>query len=191
MISKTLIKLIDQAILPAVILVASKILALIFVNYKFNLDWQLGPSGIIYSSKSDFIIANSYSSLFMYFSITIGLILLIIRADKWHATHIEPKLSAKLFEKKLNFVITDNFNLYSKAVVWLSYSWLAAALMLIQSYYNLLTSWVAYTALAISTISTILMIADMEKEINNKPSKESLKREVLSFSDLTQVIKNP
>ncbi len=187
---RALVWLIDQAILPAVILVASKILSLIVLNRKFNLSWQLGTNGIVYSLKQDFVFANSYSSLFMYFSIMVGLFLVIIRASKWHSTHITPSLAAKLHEKKLDFLVSDNLSVYSKAAVWLSYSWLSTFLMFIQSYNHLLFSWIAYVALVVSFIVTVFVIVDLEKEFNAKPDKMVLKRSAIYFSDLSKIIQD-
>jgi len=187
---KTLSRLIDQAILPATILIAAKILSLILLNEKFNLDWQVGTSGIIYSSKQDFIFANSYSSLFMYLAISVGLILLIIKATRWHATHIKPSLAAKFHEKNLDFLITDSVDIYVKSTIWISYAWLTTALMFIQNFYGLLIPWVSYTALSMSIIFTVLIIMDVEKEINVKSNKPSLKDSNIYLSDLAQVLKN-
>ncbi|MBU1017154.1 hypothetical protein KJ678_03285 [Patescibacteria group bacterium] len=187
---KTFAKLIDQAILPATILLATKILSLIILNKKFNLDWQISSSGIIYSSKEDFIFANSYSSLFMFISITIGLILLTVKATQWHSTHIRPSLAARFYEKKLDFLVTDSRDIYPKSVIWLSYAWLATILMLIQNYYGLLISWISYVALFITIIPTVFIVLDLEKELSKQSNKNILKKGSVSFLDLSQVLKS-
>ncbi|PIP04832.1 hypothetical protein COX53_00245 [candidate division WWE3 bacterium CG23_combo_of_CG06-09_8_20_14_all_40_14] len=188
--SKTLTKLIDKAILPAIVLTFSKIISLIIVNQKFRLNWQVGTSGIIYTSKSDFVLANTYSSLFMYFSIMAGLLLLLIKAVRWHSTHIDPKVSARLHFRKLDFLVTESLDLYLNTVIWLGYSWLAAALMLIQSYYNLILPWVSYIALFVSITATIFVLLDIEREFGGNAFDKVCKRESISFLDLGRILKS-
>ena len=190
MVSKTLVKLIDQAILPAVVLAGAKVIGILFVNYKFNLEWQLGPSGLLYSSKEDFVLVNSYSSIFMFSVVFIGLLWVIIRASFLHSTHITPGLSSKLAERKLNFLVVNSFGVFSKAAVWLSYTWLTTAIVFVQRGYGLIFPWVFYITLAVSVVATIFLILDIEKDVveneNNLKRQENIS---VSISDISGIIK--
>ena len=188
MISKTLVKLIDQAILPAVVLAGAKVVGILFANYKLNLKWQLSPSGLLYSSKEDFILVNSYSSIFMFSVIFIGLLWVIIKASFFHSTHVTPSLSSKLTEHKLNFLVADTFGVFSKAVVWLSYTWLTTAIIFVQMGYGLIFPWVFYVTLGVSIVATIFLILDIEKEVIENESKRQENVSV-SISDISGIIK--
>lgn len=190
MVSKTLVKLIDQAILPAILLASAKIIGILFVNYKFGLDWQMGADGLFYSSKEDFILVNSYSSLFMFFAIILGLLWVIIRATFLHSTHITPNLSSKLMDKKLNFLIINSFSIFSKAVVWLSYAWLTTAIIFVQKSYGLVFPWVLYVALSVSAVASIFLIIDIEREIEENANEQKFQKDKsISFSDVSGLIK--
>ncbi|MBU0650179.1 hypothetical protein KJ605_03045, partial [Patescibacteria group bacterium] len=65
MFSKLLIKLIDEAIVPAIFLITVRIVSLVFISRSFGIAITLGESGFMYDSQADYMLVNSYSMLYM------------------------------------------------------------------------------------------------------------------------------
>lgn len=180
MLSKTLIKLIDYAVFPAVIVVTSKVIGSIILLNKFNVGYEANGLSIVFKNVEGFIAVNSYSSLIMFLSVLAGLLWVLVKAHVFHDTHITPVLSATLIELELDELINDTKTIYSQSFIWLTYAWLTTAIVGIQVYYGMSYDWVFYFALALSVLATALIAYDIEKELVN--DEEELE-ERLGFGD--------
>jgi len=137
MLAKTLVKLVDEAILPAVALVAA----------------------------ADFLKANSYSALVMFGIMLLFTLWVLFKSHVLHDSHITPFTSVKLISFNLSSLIQSSFEIYSQATVWLSYCWLTTVLLGILTFSGLIYPWVFYLALGLSLITSVIMILDIEREI--------------------------
>lgn len=164
MYSKSLVKLIDEALIPAIILIAAKILGVTFVNYFYSLSWFFQGSAITYKTMREFLLANSYSNLVMYSVILFGLSWVLIRAHYLHETHVHPKLAAQLARWNLAHLVEGTFEIYHEALVWISYLWLTTLLFGVESYFGLSYLWVFGLSLLFACVATVLFVADVEKE---------------------------
>lgn len=165
MISKTLVKLVDEAVLPAVVLVAAKMLSAVVVTEVLGLKWNWQNFGMVYYSTGDFLKANSYSALVMFAVILVFTLWVIFKSHVLHDTHVAPVTAVKAVSFNLTHLIQGSFELYSQATVWLSYSWLTAVLLGVLALSNLIYPWVFFLALVLSIITTVLMIMDVEREV--------------------------
>lgn len=165
MISKTLVKLIDQAIVPAIILLCTRLIAVIVISYILGVKFSFDDRGFIFPSIESYIQVNSYSTFAMVLVIAAGLFYMLLKALFFHDTHITPNLTAKLFNYHLSSFIQSSFELYSQGVVWLGYSYLLTAMAGVFSYYKLLFPWVFYVSMILSIFSTVILIFDVEEEI--------------------------
>lgn len=168
MFSKTLLNLIDTAIFPAVLIVAAKIISIVFLAKYFQVSYIVDGVKLVFSTYADFISINSYSSLFMYVAIIGGLMWIVIKAHVFHSTHITPTLSAKLVSANLEELIHSNQTIYTQAFIWLSYAWLATLLFAIQAYYQLSYGWVFVASLAVTVVATTLLVVDVERELHEE-----------------------
>lgn len=188
MLSKILIKLIDYAIFPAVLIVAAKILGIVFLLNYFGISYEVTNLTLVLSNVSDFIIINTYSSLFMLVAILAGLFWVTVKAHVFHDTHISPMLSAKLFGMNLEQVIHTNEVIFSQSLIWLTYSWLATVMFGVQAYFGLADWWLFYLALVCAIFATSLLALDIEREIRSDVEDFDVdannKTRVISFSNL-------
>ncbi len=175
MFSKTLINLIDYAIFPAVLIVASKIIGIVFLARYFDADYYVEGTKLVFSNSESFVSINSYSSLFMFAAVVGGLLWVVIKARVFHDTHITPVLSTHIANLELDELVHDTKTIYSQTFIWLSYAWLTTILLGVQSYITLSYLWVFISALLVSVIATTLIILDIEREINM--GKKVLKKE--------------
>ncbi|MCX6784203.1 MAG: hypothetical protein NT141_04050 [candidate division WWE3 bacterium] len=171
MLSKTLTKLVDEAILPAVILVAAKVLGVIIVNSVLNLRWSLKGISLVYYSGTDYLAANSYSTLIMFGAILLFTLWVLLKSHLWHDSHVSPATSAKLVDRNLIHLIQSSFELYTQATVWLSYSLLTTLILGIMAVSSLIFTWIFYVALVLTVLTLVLLLLDVERELSIK--KES------------------
>ena len=190
MISKILIKLIDKAIVPAILLLTVRLVSVVLISRQLGIPFTVSNSGFVFSSPEDYVKVNSYSMIAMVLALSIGLITTISKALFFHDSHITPKGIAKVFSLKITSLVQSSLEIYSKGAVWLSYLYLLLLATGIMSLFNLIFAWVLYVALAACVLASIALIMEIEKEINiNKLNKSDLdyyedeEQIVLEFGD--------
>lgn len=177
MFSKILTKLIDQAIVPAIVLLAIRVISVVLVSKYFLIDMTITQSGFTFSRSNDYILVNSYSTLFMVITLTVGLLYILLKSYIFHETHVSPQMTAKLFSLRISSLIQTSFDVYSQGVVWLSYLFLIMIVSGVSALFNLIFAWVFYTSAVLAIISTILLILDVENEL--VVSKDKLESDYL------------
>ncbi len=177
--SKSLIKLIDVALIPAAIMICGKVAGLCFANLVFNLNWGIltDPNNffsvkIVYETLNQQIIATSYSNLMMYLFVLIGFTFILIRALYFHSSHISPKILAKLATNNLLNLIANSFEIYYQSSVWLIMLWLAFFALFINVLLGNSFVWTCITTFISNIVATTLLLRDVTKEI--KISKKNL-----------------
>lgn len=166
MFSKILIKLIDEAIVPAVTLITVRLASVILISRYLGIPFSLTNNGLAFNTASEYVKINSYSMAAMIISLVVGLAYTLTKSFFFHSSHITPKLTAQIFSLKLSFFIQNSFELYSQGAIWISYLFLlllAAGTMVI---FGLIYPWVAYLGLGTGILAAILFILDIEREIN-------------------------
>ena len=170
--SKSLIKLIDAALIPAAVMICGKVAGLWFANSVFNLDWGIvsDPNNffsvrIVYGTLAEQITATTYSNLLMYIFVFVGFLFILIRALYFHSTHITPRMLAKLATNNLLNLISDSFEIYHKASVWLIILWLANFALLINVFSGKAYTWTGAVSFVCSVLTTVVLLRDVSKEI--------------------------
>jgi len=175
MLSKLLIKLIDKAIIPAVLLLASRIISIVLVSRYLGISFKITQKGFIFQSSYDYLKVNSYSILFMIIVLIAGLGYVIIKALIFHSSHIKPSTTSRLFSIKAQSLIQDSYEIYTQGAVWLSYSYLLLIVTAVMAMSDLVYTWVFYLMLGVSILVTLIFIFDAEEEIKmKKDSREWL-----------------
>ncbi|MBW6441336.1 hypothetical protein K0B04_00280 [Patescibacteria group bacterium] len=168
MLSKALVKLIDKAIIPALLLLSSRIVSIILVAKYYGISFKIDSSGFVFQNSSDYVKVNSYSALIMTFMLVIGLGYVVIKSLFFHESHIKPTFTARLFSLKAESFIQNSYEIYTQGAIWLSYSYLLLIVSGIMSASGLMYSWVFYVILGITLSTTLIFILDMEEEIKIK-----------------------
>ena len=190
MFSRILIKLIDQAIVPAILLLAIRISSIVLVSRYFGVSFDLNSSGFIFSGTTEYLLVNSYSTFVMILALFMGLFYVLLKSYVFHETHITPGMTAKLFSLKLSSFIQTSFDLYSQGAIWLSYSFLLMMVSGALALYGLLYPWVFYFALASCILSTILLVFDVENEIEITKAKSAWFDETGEYLDTEGGVKD-
>lgn len=166
----SLLKLIDVSILPAVLMVSSKMLGLLLALRILGITFSTDIQGFIpkllpaYSSEDSALLSQSLSVLFSGIALGLGCGLLLIQAHFFHETHISPKHSAQLVRKGLAKVVTSSFDVFHRIFIWLALMWLVTFISFYETLTNQVSIWVSLVLLLISWGYTQLLAMDMAKE---------------------------
>lgn len=170
--SRSLIKLIDLSLLPAALLVISKIVGLVVAINIFHIPWALQDlPGSIFSVRpaflpADILTASSYSDLIMYMIMAIGFSIVLILATHFHDTHIKPQLLMKLTNHNLLGLVKSSFDIYHTAVIWITFIWLTSAVVWVDIAMNKTYLWVGLVTVAANIFFSIMILQDVYNEID-------------------------
>lgn len=170
MFSKILIKLIDQSITPAILLISTRIISVVLLSKSKGIPFNLDHTGFTFSSYNDYYFLNSYSTLVMLVVLTLGLSYILIKAWIFHDTHITPRVTANVFSVKLSGLIQSSFDVYTQGSIWLSYLFFLTLASAFMAYVGIIYVWVAYTSSALFLIMLIAFILDIENEVKQPKS---------------------
>lgn len=178
--SKSLIKLIDLSLLPAILMAIAKFAGVVIVIRIFDLPWAVKEyANSLFSVSTvlrteDLSVVTSYSDLIMYSALAFGLSVMIFRATYFHNSHIKPKLLVRLSNINLLSLVQSSYEIYHSAFIWVVFCWISNLLILINVANQKTFVWVGILATISSVTLTGLLIRDVYKEIESikkSPSK--------------------
>lgn len=172
MMAKSLVKLIDEAIIPAGILIVGKMLGLALAVSFFELTFtvKFGEIFLIlptinFQNPADYILAENYSNLAMFAIACLGTGFVLVRAHYFHESHIHPNLHAKLASLNLESLIASSYHLYHQAAIWLIFLWLTVGFLILSSILKITYAQISIIALVIAANFSWMFAVDVEKEI--------------------------
>jgi hypothetical protein len=166
MFSKILIKLIDQAIVPAILLLSIRIISVVLISRYLGIETTLYEGGFGFTNPEDYILVNSYSILSMVIVLFVGLMYVLVKALVFHDTHIRPGTTAKIFSYKMSSLIQTSYDLYTQGSIWISYTYLLTIVAGIMAGFGLMYTSVFYIAFVMAILATVLFIVDIEHELH-------------------------
>src|SRR3990167_7866107 len=172
MVAKSLVKFIDEAIVPAVLLILVKGIGLfatvVFLNLQFTLEYR-SIFGILpsfrFATLQGYITAENYSNLAMFAAVAAGAVIVVLKAHYLHESHIHPKLHARLIALKLERLAQSSYHLYHQAAIWLVFLWLTFGFLTLSSIAKITYPQITIVAFLISANLSWVFALDLEKEI--------------------------
>ena len=172
MITKSLTKLIDEAIVPAAALIFGKMLGLFLVIYFLKMPFNIASGEILkilpsvhFANLADYTIAENYSNLAMFSIAALGTIIVLVRAHFFHESHIHPKLHAKLASLNLESLVVPSYHLYHQAAIWLIFLWLSVGFLIISTILGVTYPQIAIIAFVVAANFSWVFALDIEKEV--------------------------
>ncbi len=172
MVTKSITKLIDEAIIPAIALIVGKMLGLFLAIVFYHLDFVIVQGGIFkmlpvvtFTSPQNYILAENFSNLAMLFAASFGTIFVIFRAHFFHRSHIHPHLHAKLVSLNLESLITPSYDLYHQGAIWLTYLWLVVGFLVVSSTFGVTFTQISIIAFLIAANFSWIFALDIQREI--------------------------
>jgi len=174
MFSKILIKLIDEAIIPAVVVLSMRIISIVIVSQAVGTQLSLGTSGFVFTDQLLFKKVNSYSVLIMIICIALGILFILAKAFMFHNTHIKPGVTARLFSYNLHSLIQNSYDLYSQGAIWISYLFMLVLVTGGLAFFGSVYIWVSTFGFFTFLVCIVLFIIDIEKEIKRDDSEKPI-----------------
>jgi len=179
---KTLLSLIKYSLFPALLLVIGKILGVYFVAsmFRMNVEFSMNDYNIFFFkasvSASQLLTLSSYSDIFMFLTIVLGMSFVLFRALVLHDSHISSNTVFKLAKYNLLDLIGTSFELYHSGIIWLLFTWISTVLIYINCSKGITYVWVLFIAVVFSIFFSIIFARDLISEINltNDESKNRL-----------------
>lgn len=172
MVANSLIKLIDESIIPAIALIVGKMLGLFLAIYFLDLSFTLRSGSILiilpsvqFANLTDYIVAENYSNLAMFAVVVLGTIFVLIRAHYFHQSHIHPTLHAKLVSLNLDSLVAPSYHLYHQAAIWLTFLWLTVAFLVISTILKITYIQISAITFIIAANFSWVFALDVQKEV--------------------------
>lgn len=173
--SKFLIKLVDEAIFPAAMIIAAKAIGVMIVNIVLGLSWSidtvfksiLSPR-LIYASHEEALAVASYSNLIMYIAVFVGMGVIIVKAFYLHDSHISPQMVLKLAKMDLLEMVGSSFQLYHQALIWFGFQVLTTVFVTVNYLQGMTYGWVVVVAIVITLTTFWMLIKDIDLELERK-----------------------
>ena len=172
MVAKSIVKLIDEAIIPALALIFGKMLGLALVITLLDLPFTIETGQVLkilpsvrFENLTDYILAENYSNLAMFIAAAVGTIFVIIRAHFFHESHINPSLHARLVSLNLESLVAPSYHLYHQAAIWLLFLWLTVAFLIVSMLTDITYPPFSAITFIIAANFSWIFAMDIEKEI--------------------------
>lgn len=168
---RSLLRLIEYSLLPAILLILAKIGGIYFAALLFNIEisTMAGAQNTLFFDTlvppSEITVISSYSDLFMYLVIALGMTVVLVQALYLHDSHVTPKTINLLAKNNLLGIIRSSFDLYHSGVMWLVFLWVANILILINTSKGLSDLWTLLVATVFSISYSIIFLKDLFTEI--------------------------
>src|SRR3989344_6534480 len=165
MSSPTLLRLIDESILPSIILLVAKFIGLVFIGAYLQLSIVGIFSKSVVLTTEQYLTLNSYASFIMVMVYFLAFAFILLRGFKLHESHISPKAMLLMVSQGLLEMVVSSLKLFHQYIIWGLFSLLTAATLWVYAYNGLIFSWVAGTAVLGSVIFQWLIVLDIEHEL--------------------------
>lgn len=128
----SLLKLLDQAILPTVIVIGSKIGGIFLGSYFFNTTWEFSfqshlPANLFFlnfSSLADLTKISNFSDMLVIVACGVGFTWVIFKTNFMNQDSVHPKFAARLHRGGKDFLLSSFRSLGHQLSVWYLLSWL-------------------------------------------------------------------
>jgi uncharacterized membrane protein (DUF441 family) len=171
--SKLLQKILSAAILPAALLIVSKIAGMALANYFFDLDWSLQTNTgtifsvqVVYPDEESALICNSFSNLFMIVSLLIGTCVLLFQSKYLNVSNQNPKVLIKLIQFDFIMWLSESSSIFPRLFVWMAFLWISTIITAAQTIQSMTYSWVTIFGLVSSVLVTWAASHEFDKEIH-------------------------
>lgn len=169
--SKLLRKLLQNIILPAALLVVSRVAGLYFAITLFNLDFfletrpeQIYSLQIYFTNQTDALLASSISNLTMLFTISLIAIYFLIKYRLSILAAYNPRILVKLNNLNLMPWVNNKNNTFLRVFVWITFLWIVSIILIADVLTQNAFSWIAIISFLTAVMSTWVLIRTFEIE---------------------------
>jgi hypothetical protein len=175
--SNSLVKLVDYALLPAIILLLGKIAGvyLTVIIFDINIGFIQQPSSLLSLTpvvSNEFVqLVSSYSDLFMFVLIGVGFSYVLASALYFHDTHIKTSTINVLAKYNLLSLIKSSYHLYHAGIIWLAFTWIADLVVLVDVLLNKTYAWIFIITTLFTLSLSVILFRDLFRELDLQKRK--------------------
>jgi hypothetical protein len=169
--SKLIIAILKNSILPASLMIVGKVVGLFltvrlfdFQMYLSNDIKQIFSIQVFFTDSNQTLIANSLSNGFMLILLAIGTFYLLIRHSIEVAATNDPRTIVKLVKYNILNWATSKNNTFLKALIWTLFLWAACLITMVSSISGTTTNYIALPAIVLMIVSAWRIIKTFELE---------------------------
>lgn len=169
--SKSLIKLLDNALLPAALMVVGKFTGILITMQIFGINFVIKetPNNVFafqtLLSSQDALLVTSYSDLIMFSILAIGFSICIVRAVFFHNSHVSLSLLTRLAHRNLLNMIQNSYEIYHTASIWLFFLWISCIMVASNALSHLIYNWVGIAVFVAAILLSIVFFQDVYREV--------------------------
>ncbi len=170
--SAFVLKLLDEAILPAVLVFCVKVGGLVVLARVYNVSFTVENNQLVFGGLAGLVLANNLSNLLLLAVLLLGTGWVLIRLHYFHESHLNPRWLPKILEHDLEFAVSTSFNLFHQAFVWLSLGSLVLFSLTLQAVAGLTSPLIVALGLAQEILLAVLVLVDFEREVKIEKSDQ-------------------
>jgi hypothetical protein len=171
--SKLLKRALKNSMLPAILMIAGKLLGIVFVSVVYGLTFEIGndlqgifSTQIYFSDPAITLFVNSVSDLSMLLFIAIPTIYFISKTVVFQSTVDNPKTIVKVTQFNLLKWITKDDTTFLKIFIWCAFLLIVSSITIVNSIQDNTYTWIGILSGALTFVCSLGAIKSFEIESN-------------------------
>lgn len=171
--SKILIRALKNSLMPAILMIAGKLLGIILLSAIYGYTFEIGndingifSTQIIFSDKIVTTFINSLSDLIMLIFISVPTLYFVIKTSIFQNVLSNPKTIAKVTRLNILKWITKDDTTFLRIFIWCAFLLITSAIVIANTIQGNTYTWVGILAGVISLTSVLGALKTFEVETN-------------------------
>ncbi|OGP10530.1 MAG: hypothetical protein A2048_10300 [Deltaproteobacteria bacterium GWA2_45_12] len=172
MFSKIILKLVDAAILPSLLVFGVKFASTVLFSLYWRLPLSIGLSGFNFRNFSDFYKVNLFSNIILFLFTFAVLFLVLLRLYLFTQENLNPILGARLANLGLESVTVPLWQGYTHSVVWLTLSFSVTLSLFTQALFDFSPFYLFALSGAFLVLGGFVFLLCFERDVHSSFRKE-------------------
>jgi hypothetical protein len=138
--SNLLKKALRFSLVPAILIIATKVIGVLVLNSVYDLDISIGndigqffTTQIYISSEKDALLLNSFTDAFTLAAISLPLLYMLVKVFVQKQSQKDPRTVVKLTKANLLKWVTKEDISFLRIFVWTAFLWMVSALIIVNT----------------------------------------------------------
>lgn len=172
MFSRIILKLIDAAILPSLLIFGVKFSSTILLSLYWNLPFSMSSTGLNFNNFSDFYKINLFSNGILFLFTFTALFLALLRLYFLTRENLNPSLSVALVNWGLESITTSLWQSYTRSAVWLALAFSVTLSLFVQGLFDFSSLYLFAACTALLVLGILVFLFCLERDALHSLRKE-------------------
>ena len=172
MFSKIILKLVDAAILPSLLVFGVKFASTVLFSLYWKIPLSIGLSGLNFQNFSDFYKVNLFSNIILFLFTFAALFLVLSRSYLFTEENLNPILGARLVNLGLESVTLPLWQGYTHTMVWLTLSFSVTLSLFTQALFDFSSFYLFALSGAFLVLGGFVFLLCLERDITDSFRKK-------------------